>query len=151
MRHEISTEIEIHAPADRVWHVLTDFASYPSWNPFVTRISGTPAIGERLTVHLVPPGGRGMTFSPRVVELEPGKMFAWLGHLGIRGLFDGAHRFELVPLDGDRTRLVQSEQFSGLLVRLLKKTLDTSTRDGFVAMNEAVKRRAEGERAQVAQ
>ncbi len=151
MRHEISTEIEIDAPADRVWQVLTDFASYPDWNPFVTQITGTLATGERLTVRLQPPGGRGMTFSPRVVELEPSKVFAWLGNLGIRGIFDGAHRFELVPLDGDRTRLVQSEQFSGLLVRLLKKTLDTSTRDGFVAMNEAVKRRVEGERAQAAQ
>src|SRR5208337_3854746 len=32
---EIHTEIEINAPAEKVWKVLTDFAAYPEWNPFV--------------------------------------------------------------------------------------------------------------------
>jgi uncharacterized protein YndB with AHSA1/START domain len=31
---EIHTEIEINSPAEKVWRVLTDFATYPEWNPF---------------------------------------------------------------------------------------------------------------------
>ncbi len=29
---EIRCEIEIEAPAERVWQVLTDFNTYPNWN-----------------------------------------------------------------------------------------------------------------------
>ncbi len=36
----ICTEISITAPPDRIWHLLTDFASYPQWKPFIRRASG---------------------------------------------------------------------------------------------------------------
>ena len=39
---EVFSEIDIQAPAERVWQVLTDFASYPEWNPFIRRINGEP-------------------------------------------------------------------------------------------------------------
>jgi len=45
---EVFSEIEIQATADRVWQVLTDFARYPEWNPFIRRISGEPKEGTRL-------------------------------------------------------------------------------------------------------
>ncbi len=37
---ELLTEISITAPPDRIWHLLTDFASFPQWNPFIRRASG---------------------------------------------------------------------------------------------------------------
>ena len=36
---ELRSQIEIEAPADRVWQVLTDFATYPEWNPFIRRVN----------------------------------------------------------------------------------------------------------------
>ena len=30
---ELRSQIEIEAPAVRVWQVLTDFAACPEWNP----------------------------------------------------------------------------------------------------------------------
>ena len=30
---ELRSEIEIEAPTERVWGVLTDFAAYPEWSP----------------------------------------------------------------------------------------------------------------------
>jgi uncharacterized protein YndB with AHSA1/START domain len=35
----IETNIEINAPAVRIWALLTDFARMPSWNPFIKSIS----------------------------------------------------------------------------------------------------------------
>lgn len=142
MAHYLHTEIEIDAPPTRVWHILADLASYPDWNPFIVSSRGTVAAGERLINRLEPPGGKALTFKPTVTEVEEGRVFEWVGRLGLPGLFDGRHRFELVPY-GNGTLLIQTENFTGMLVPFLKTSLDTSTRAGFHAMNAALKSRAE--------
>jgi hypothetical protein len=142
--HELRTEIEIAAPAARVWAILTDFAAYPSWNPFIVELTGTLAANGPLVARMRPPGSaRAMTFKPRVSVHEPGKRFAWLGSLPIPGLFAGEHSFELTALAPDRVRFTHGESFRGLLIPLLRKNLDGPTRAGFIAMNEALKQRAE--------
>jgi hypothetical protein len=140
---ELRHEIEIDAPAERVWQALTKTADY-SWNPFIHRLEGKLAVGEKLQVEIEPPEGRVMTFKPTVLEVEPARKLRWLGHFLLPKVLDGEHSFELQPLSGDRTRLVQSERFSGILVGLLSGTLD-KTEHGFAAMNAALKSKVEGE------
>jgi hypothetical protein len=60
---ELHSEIEIDASAERVWDILTDFASYPQWNPFIRRIGGELEVGERLEVRLQPPDSRGYNYA----------------------------------------------------------------------------------------
>lgn len=143
MRHTLHTEIEIDAPAETVWSVLTDLDNYANWNPFVTEASGDIAVGSKLVNRIAPPGGRAMTFKPVVTVVESARVFEWLGRLGLPGIFDGRHRFELTPISSGGTRLVHSEEFQGFLVRPMRKSLDTQTRAGFEAMNVALKARAE--------
>ncbi len=142
MRHHLHTTIDIAAPPEVVWEVLTDLERYSEWNPFIVSSRGVAAVGERLTNRMQPPGGRAMTFRPKVTVVEPGRVLEWLGRLGVPGVFDGRHRFELEPNPAG-TRLTQSEEFTGLLVRFLQKSLDTATAQGFEDMNLAVKARAE--------
>jgi hypothetical protein len=139
----VRTEIEIDAPAARVWDVLTDFDAFPRWNPFIRRIDGVASERMRLSVKIQPPGGRAMTFRPTVLRVEDGRLLSWRGRTIIPGLFDGEHIFELEPLGHDRTRFVHAENFRGLLVPLLARTLRTNTRAGFERMNAALKARAE--------
>ena len=143
MHHELRTEIEIDAPVEAVWQTLTDLAAYVDWNPFIVSAEGCAEVGERLTIRLQPPGGRAMTFTPTVTAVEPTAAFEWLGRLGLPGIFDGRHRFDLEPTWSGGTRLIQSEEFSGRLVRFLRSSLDTRTVAGFVAMNVALKARVE--------
>jgi hypothetical protein len=138
----LSSTIDIDASPAVVWGVLTDQQEFADWNPFITRFAGDVVLGGRLEVRIAPPGGRGMTFRPTVTALEHQRLLEWLGRFVLPGLFDGRHRFELVELPDGGTRLVQSETFSGLLVRASGRMLD-STIDGFEAMNAAVKQRAE--------
>ncbi len=112
----IQTEILILADNAKVWDVLMNFDSYPKWNPFITSISGEPKLGSRLTVSIKPPGGNGMTFKPNILTLEANKEFRWKGKLGINGIFDGEHYFILEVLENDKTKFIQGEKFSGLLV-----------------------------------
>jgi len=141
---EIRSEIEIDAPAETVWAVLTDFASFPEWNPFIRRISGSLSVGSRLNVFLGASGTRGMRFRPTVMSVVPNRELRWLGRLGIPGLFDGEHIFELAPAGRDRTQFVQREQFRGLLLPVLRRSLVRDARRGFDEMNAALRARAAG-------
>ena len=140
---ELHSEIEIYASAERVWRLITDFPSYPDWNPFIRRITGEPTSGEHLDVRIEPPGGRGMTFKPTVLNAEPNRELRWLGHLLMPGLFDGEHSLTIQPLEEHRVRFVQREVFRGLLVPLFARSLDNNTKRGFEDMNHALKERAE--------
>lgn len=137
------TEIEISAPANTVWKILTDFDSYPDWNPFIRSFDGHPEPGRQFSVTIQPTGKKPMTFKPVCLSLIPDEEFRWLGHLFISGLFDGEHIFELKELSDTRTLLIQRENFQGLLVPLLWRQLQTSTRSGFEQMNQQLKNRAE--------
>ena len=46
MTRRIDTEILIQASSERVWAVLTDFAAYPEWNPFIVSLEGKAEWGE---------------------------------------------------------------------------------------------------------
>lgn len=138
----ITSEIEIAAPAAAVWSVLTDFPSYPEWNPFIRRLEGALVVGGRLEVVLQPDGKGPTTLRPTVEELVPGRSFSWLGHVLMPGVLDGRHQFEIVSAGPDASRFVQSESFTGMLAPLFGSTYAAAERS-FKAMNELVKRRAE--------
>jgi hypothetical protein len=142
--HRLDTSIEIAAPAGRVWAILTAFGDYPRWNPFVRAIDGSLEPGRTLDVTMQPPGGRSMRFHPVVLAVEPERELRWKGKLLIPGLFDGEHWFRVRHAAHGHVLFEQGELFTGMLVPRFKPTLDTSTRAGFVAMNEALKREAEG-------
>jgi hypothetical protein len=143
---QLHTEVLIEASPEQVWAVLTDFAHYPDWNPFLVRVAGVPEQGQRLSVTLAPPGGRRITIKPVLTEVATGRVLEWWGHLGVRGIFDGRHRFELHQA-GSATRLVQREDFTGALVPLVARSLDRGTAAGFALMNAALKARAEHQHA----
>ena len=135
----IHTEIEINAPAEKVWSVLTDFSKYPDWNPFVKSVEGKVAVGTAFKVKLQQPEGKIMTFKPKCLAFEENREFRWIGHLFIKGLFDGEHVFKLKPIEGNKTKFVQCENFKGILVSLFWKDLNTKTIKGFEMMNRKLK------------
>jgi len=139
---EISTQIAIKASAAAIWNVLLDFDHYPEWNPFIKSISGKRKTGSQLTVFLQPPGEKGMTFKPTVLESKPHQEFRWLGKLWRGFLFNGEHYFLLQDMGNGTTNFIHGEKFTGILVGMLGGMLK-NTKNGFEAMNEALKQRAE--------
>jgi hypothetical protein len=141
---DIHTEIEINAPNKRVWQILIDFAQYPQWNPFIVQIVGEPLRGCRLEARIQSPGSRAMTIRPVVLRVEEDEHgLLWRGSLPIPGLFSGEHHFVAQYLDAGRTRFIQGERFTGLLVPLVSRSLWDKIRNGFEEMNRALKARAE--------
>ncbi len=142
---EILTAVDIAASPEKIWRVLTDFASYPKWNPFIRNVEGTRLQrGARLKVRMrMPPGGRPREFSPVVLKAVPAAELRWRGKFVISGLFDGEHVFIIVPQGIKGARLIQRERFTGLLVPLLLPFMAGKIRESFEAMNQALKKVAE--------
>ena len=140
---ELKTKIEINGNINQVWEVLTNFHSFPDWNPFIKKIEGELKVGTQLKVLIEPPGGKAMTFKPTIKILEPKTEFRWLGNFLFPGIFDGEHIFQLEQIDANNTKFTHRENFNGLLVPLLWKSLNTKTRQGFEEMNKALKEKVE--------
>ena len=135
--------IQIAAAPMDVWAVLTDLSRYRKWHPLFPEASGQIAVGNRIKLHNMAPGGRVRTVRPKILVVEPGVELTWKAT--IPGLMGGTHRFELSPVDNG-TRLVQSETFRGLLVPLSGKLLAGLEGD-YAALNRALKQRVEEQRA----
>jgi hypothetical protein len=139
---ELRTEIEFDGTPAEVWEVLTNLPAFGEWNPFITKIDGELQARAKLDVRLEPVDERGITMHPTVLVAEPEHELRWLGHLFVRGIFDGEHRWLIEEAGPGRVRFSQSERFGGILVPLLwKKLRDGGTAKGFRAMNEALARR----------
>jgi hypothetical protein len=134
---ELFAMIEIDAPAERVWHALTDFRRYPEWNPFMPRVAGEPARRAELDVLVRPDGVEALRLRPRIVTFRPPKELRWTARLP--GIFAGEQRFVVEPLDASRSRLIHEKRFRGLAVPFVRRVLDGPVKRSFDATGLALK------------
>jgi hypothetical protein len=139
----IRSAIEIRAPIEVAWAVLTDFSSYPDWNPLVRRLRGRPRAGRRITILSRPPGASGIAFAPVVLVWSPPNELRWRSTLISPLIFSGEHGFRLEPLGDDRVRFIQDETITGVLVPLYSRLRLPATRLGFEELNHRLRDRAE--------
>jgi hypothetical protein len=111
-------EVNIQAAAQRVWSLLTDAEGFPRWNSTVTGIDGEIGEGERLRLH-VP--GTDRTFTPKVSGVVPRQRMTWTG--GFAPVFKGVRTFVLTPRSDGSTNFAMAEEFSGLMVPLVKRSM----------------------------
>jgi hypothetical protein len=143
MARQLQAEVEVQASPERIWEILTDFAAYHQWNPFIVQAAGHAVPGSRLELHMRLPGRRTTVFRPAVLDAEPGRRLRWLGRVLVPGLFDGEHSFTIEPAGPDRVRVRQHEEFRGLLAPLVLAMIAGPTKEGFRQMNMALKDRVE--------
>ena len=140
---EVRAEIEIKSYPESVWKILTDFATYDQWNPFINKIIGLPTEGSKIDIYIETPSGKNRKYSPRITKVEEGRELRWFGKSSLPGFLNAEHIFTIEELQPERVRFTQREVFDGLLIRLFGKGLDVDVRQGFQDMNEALKKRAE--------
>ena len=140
---EVRSEVEINSYPESVWRILTDFATYDQWNPFINKIIGVPREGSKIDIHIESPSGKNRKYSPRITKVEEGRELRWVGKSSLPGFLSAEHIFTIEELQPGRVRFIQREVFDGLLTRLFGKSVDTDVRQGFQDMNGALKKRAE--------
>jgi len=142
-RHIVEAVTEIAAPPERVFAVLTDADAWSSWSTMLVFHGGRLEPGARVRLGLRT-AAASYDFEALVTELDPGVCFEWLARTGVRGVFDGRHRFELRALPGGRTRLRNVEFYTGALVPVITRLSMMKTAPvGFRAMNEELRVRVE--------
>ncbi|MBX3129355.1 MAG: SRPBCC domain-containing protein [Polyangiaceae bacterium] len=116
-----STHTVIRATPEAVWAILTRLEDYPRWNTTVTRVEGSAALGQKVTVHAKLSPGRA--FPVRVTALEPPHRMVWTGGAPLRFLFKGERTFALTPLQDHSVEFTMEESFDGLLSGLIGKSI----------------------------
>jgi len=139
---ELRTEIEIQTTPDKVWQVLTNLDQYPEWNPFIHHAIGKAQVGEKVDITFRS-GSKEMALQCTVIKAEPNKELCWKYHVILPLLFSGEHSFIIEPVESNKVRFIDREIFNGLLVSSQAKDIDTNSRQGFEAMDKALKARVE--------
>lgn len=136
----IEHEIEIDAPLQDVWDVLTAFDTYGEWNPYVLRLEGDLEPGQPFALQITQANwAKPLTLHPTLVALDPTRGLAWHGTAVVTGFLETDHSLRLEAIDANRTRLRHAEEFRGWLAyRMNHEKHHQHTRTAFRAMNEAL-------------
>ena len=138
---DYSISVQIDAPPEQVWVVMSDVERWHEWTPTITSVrrtnTGPFRIGARARVHqpkLLPADWV-------VTSLEEGRSFDWESRApGVLVL--ARHRVDPVP-GGSRVTL--SIQYSGPVGSLLGRLLAGLSRRYIALEADGLKRRAEGQ------
>ncbi|HEY7570248.1 MAG TPA: SRPBCC domain-containing protein [Nitrososphaeraceae archaeon] len=136
---EISTEITIQATKADVWNVLTDFRSYPRWNPFIQEIKGDLKVGSKLELKIVTPKKRIRKYTPVVTLVSPNSELRWHGKAFMPGLLDGERIFRLSNEGETLVRFEHKEIFGGIGALIGSKFLAKDIFESENNMNQALK------------
>ena len=134
-----STEIDIHAPAETVWSILTNGAKYQEWDANMISLDGKIAPGETLTITTKFDPNRA--FKPKVEVFEPNRKMVWKSGMPL-GLFSGERTFTLTPQGAESVKFSMREEFKGLLLPLFGGSIPDMT-PVFDEFGKALKHRAE--------
>lgn len=141
----VKAEIEIDASPEAIFDILIDLEKYPEWNPFTPQIDSTLMLGA--PVHMRVRLGNASRLSRQVeyvtANVRPIKL-CWGADIPWRFLIRADRCQTLVPLDGERTRYVCSDEISGWLSPLVIRFFGPAMQRGFEDCALALKKRAEG-------
>ncbi len=130
-------EVEVEAPPERVWRLLTRVEEWARWHPGISFAVLRGDLEPGTALHW---RGDGMRIRSVVTEVEEGRRLGWtLRTLGARGL----HRWSLEPVGETSTRVRSEEAWRGLPVRLLGGTLRRTLTASRTAWLERLRDRAE--------
>ena len=139
-----SVTVEIDAPQQFVWDVLVDFARYPEWNPYTVRVDTRLEVGADIVLHLPDPEkpGEVMTTTEVIRVIDPPHHLQYDTADNLSGIF--AFRDQWVTdLGGGRSAYRTTDVFSGEHAQLAYDLQGEWVRQGFDAVANALKARAE--------
>ncbi len=115
--------INISATPEKIWSLLTDASTLPTWNTTVNSLEGTIAEGE--TVKLVAAVAPERTFKINVRNVEANRQMKWKD--GAMPMFRGVRTYTLTPKGDGTTDFTMTEKMKGLMFPMIKGSLPDFT------------------------
>ena len=138
----IEDRVGIQAPAEVIWEIIFDLASWHEWNPTYPRAEGEIRIGNVLTFDLALPGQAKQEIKAKVLEWVPNEQLHWrLKMLG--GLVSNTRYVEIEQLAEESCIVSNGELFGGFLGPKIAQRMGRKVWRGFEAMSLALKAEAE--------
>jgi uncharacterized protein YndB with AHSA1/START domain len=109
----------IAASPEAVWAVLSDGASWPSWDSGVDAVEGRIAMGEKITIRSQAAPGRA--FPVTVTTYDPPAHLRFSGGMPL-GLFRGVRTYEVSGGNGGVTFRMR-EEYTGPLLPLIWRSM----------------------------
>lgn len=141
----IESTVDIDAPAERVWSILSDLSRYGEWNPFTPRIDASLVVGEPVVLHVAMEPGKPLIVQREVCSAnDPARReLGWGMQMGPAFVLRANRVQRLIELGPGRTRYYTADAFSGLLVPLVMGLYRAHIQRGFDGVARALKERAE--------
>jgi uncharacterized protein YndB with AHSA1/START domain len=130
---ETQVSIDIQAPAEQIWALLTNAAAYPSWNSTVVSIDGQIQLGEKIRLKSTLDEKR--TFKLKVKEFVPHTRMVW-------GDGKGERVYTLSPNASGGIRFEMREKIGGFMFPMYAKYIP-SFDDSFTQFARDLKQAAE--------
>lgn len=142
MSFTIDHALEIKAPPELVWEVITDFARYPEWNPFLVSCATSMQPGDPidLGVKLL---ARPQAQREWVKEHVPGRRFAYSMKPAPAGALSSFRSHDVEAGAAGTTRYRSHFELNGWLMPLVRGLLGSRLQAGFDGMSHGIQRRAE--------
>jgi uncharacterized membrane protein len=106
-------EIMIHAPVEKVWHILSDIENWSTWQPDITTVKLDGDLKAGTTFRWK---AQGLTITSRLHTLNPNRCIGWTGvALGMSAIHNWT-----IAAQGETTLAITEESLSGWLTRLMK-------------------------------
>lgn len=143
MAFVIDATLDIEAPAELVWNVITDFPRYGEWNPFLPACNTTLKPGDPidLQVNLFASGPRPQR--EWMLTHTPGKEFSYSMKPAPLGALRSRRSHTVTPLGPGRCRYQSHFEMGGWLQPLVRGLLGSKLEHGFGGMTAGIKSRAE--------
>lgn len=138
--NEISTEITLEAPVERIWELLSDCSLYPNWNPVIKQASGRLVEGESLSIVVALIESAPFKVSPKVLTVEPDKSFCWQQTVYFAGVFNWKYCAGLEVITDEKLKFMQRFTFGGIIGPLFALAMKSHVASGLARMNEALRR-----------
>lgn len=138
---KVSSDIQLEATPDEVWSALTNFASYPEWNPLIKSLSGTPTLQGQIEVTVSYLGSDLIKGNAEVTGWVPGKYFSFVIHKGPNWWYQEEHIFRIKDKENGKVVFYNEVFATGLSLRFGRKDASHRMRYAVDQMNESLQDR----------